>query len=283
MWKLQWLIHGVKVRGGSAVIGEVGAQLKWARQHGDVRRGEFAAMKLLHQALVMGAAAWGGEEGSGNVTPQIIGRLGDLDGGAGGERVRSLVEEAMGWDGGGRAWLRPVWPNFPPPGGACEGMLEGHTDGVRSVCALSDGRLASASDDNTVRVWDASSGACLRVLEGHTRYVYSVCTLSDGRLASASWDKTVRVWDASSGACLRVLEGHTGWVYSVCALSDGWLASASYDNTVRVWDALSGSCLSVLEGHADRVFSVCAFGTLAVRCNSPTNGPTINLDIVLGP
>jgi len=31
--------------------------------------------------------------------------------------------------------------------------------------------LASASDDGTVRIWDASSGAYLQTLEGHSRPV----------------------------------------------------------------------------------------------------------------
>jgi WD40 repeat protein len=58
-------------------------------------------------------------------------------------------------------------------------------------------RLASASEDNTVRVWDAGSGQELLILKGHTDGVRAVSFSPDGRrLASASEDKTVRVWEA---------------------------------------------------------------------------------------
>jgi WD40 repeat protein len=71
-------------------------------------------------------------------------------------------------------------------------------------------RLASASYDKTVKVWDASSGACLQTLKGHSDWVKYVAFSHDSsRLASASYDKTVKVWDASSGACLQTLEDHT--------------------------------------------------------------------------
>ena len=35
---------------------------------------------------------------------------------------------------------------------------------VFGVCALGDGRLASASDDRTVRVWNAATGECVRTI-----------------------------------------------------------------------------------------------------------------------
>jgi WD40 repeat protein len=67
-------------------------------------------------------------------------------------------------------------------------------------------RLASASGDKTVKIWDASSGECLQTLEGHRGSVWSVAFSHDSaRLASASGDKTVKIWDASSGECLQTL------------------------------------------------------------------------------
>jgi WD40 repeat protein len=51
---------------------------------------------------------------------------------------------------------------------ACLQTLEGHSGWVRLVAFLHDStRLASASYDSTVKIWDASSGACLQTLEGH--------------------------------------------------------------------------------------------------------------------
>jgi WD40 repeat protein len=53
-------------------------------------------------------------------------------------------------------------------------------------------RLASASQDQTVRVWDAASGQETLTLKGQASVAFS----PDGRrLASASGDNTVRVWE----------------------------------------------------------------------------------------
>jgi hypothetical protein len=110
---------------------------------------------------------------------------------------------------------------------------------VNSIAFSPDGRrLASASADKTMRLWDVASGAAVRTLEGHQDAVNGVAFSPDGRwLASASADKTVRLWDVASGAAVRTLEGHQGWVFGVAFSPDGRrLASASRDKTVRLWD-----------------------------------------------
>ena len=72
---------------------------------------------------------------------------------------------------------------------------------VSLVAFSPDGpRLASASKDRTVRLWDPASGEELLILRGHEDDVSSVVFSPDGmRLASASEDKTVRLWNAAYG------------------------------------------------------------------------------------
>ena len=62
-----------------------------------------------------------------------------------------------------------------PPGVKLVRTLRGHTGWIGRIAWSPDERLlASPSDDQTIRLWDAGTGECLRTLEGHAEKVYSV-------------------------------------------------------------------------------------------------------------
>jgi WD40 repeat protein len=159
------------------------------------------------------------------------------------------------WDAVGRHCVRSGCRD-----GWCVHILEGHHDDVRSVAMSRDSRwILSASNDLSLRQWEASLGQCVRTMAGHTDWVRSVCFGPDGQTAlSASYDRTLRTWDLAKGVQIKTLSGHDNHVTCAALSADGTLAySGSWDTTLRVWDVAGGRCLKALRGHTNYVVAVC--------------------------
>ncbi|RKK90937.1 hypothetical protein BFJ68_g16337 [Fusarium oxysporum] len=167
------------------------------------------------------------------------------------------------------AWLI-VWPQVEEDWDACLLTLEGHSDTALSAVFSHDStKVASASSDKTVRIWNAQTGDCERVLEGHSSTAISVVFSHDStKVASASLDKTVRIWNTETGDCKRVLEGHISSVDSVVFSHDSKKLASSGDMTVRIWSAETGKCEDVisLNGNVRVVsFTPCERGIVTNR------------------
>ena len=102
--------------------------------------------------------------------------------------------------------------------------MTGHARWVNGAAFDSSGTwLATASSDETMRLWDATSGALLSTLHGHTASVTAVVVVPGRpRIVSAAADGTLRWWDTALADASRVTWRHAdGDVYGLDVSPDG--------------------------------------------------------------
>jgi WD40 repeat protein len=169
--------------------------------------------------------------------------------------------------------VQRLWDNV---GKTCSHTLQGHRGKITSMTVSGNGRwLATASLDNTARLWDLTAAAPATtavVLVGHLGRVSAVAFSPDNRwLATGSFDSTVRLWNLAAerpGMNPIVLPSRGERIASLAISGNArWLAttSSAYDagqSTVRLWN-MSASDLATglfeLPPQAGRMRAV-AFG-----------------------
>ena len=86
-----------------------------------------------------------------------------------------------------------------------EKTLEGPTGFIRGLVKINENTIASASWDETIKIWDIITGNCLKTLVGHSGIVSFLVKVNGNKIASASGDKTMKIWDIITGNCLKTL------------------------------------------------------------------------------
>jgi WD40 repeat protein/adenylylsulfate kinase-like enzyme len=128
----------------------------------------------------------------------------------------------------------------------------GHTGKVNSI-SFSPNRkvLATASDDNTVKLWDTRTYKEIKTLIGHIDRVHSVSFSPNGKvLATGSADQTVKLWDTRTYKEIKTLTKGKQEVRGISFSPNGKiLAVATYSNTVQLWDTSTYQVIKTLDGH----------------------------------
>ena len=95
-------------------------------------------------------------------------------------------------------------------------VFYGHTNRACKVVELASGRLASLSQDDTVRIWDRTMNGQILKIKVNQRYYnkFLLAALPDGSLAAAlfSFRQEIEIFSSTSGNVMKTLRGHQGFV-----------------------------------------------------------------------
>lgn len=148
------------------------------------------------------------------------------------------------------------------------GILKGHSKTVWQAAYSPDGQfIFTASEDGTVKMWDAKTNLELKTFKGEEDGVHAIAMSANGTKILTEATEKGRLWNVSDGTSI-VLDGLTGPVAAIAfspngklvateATSDKLLVQDTEDNedeekagaTPRIWDADNGAIKQTLIGH----------------------------------
>lgn len=134
-----------------------------------------------------------------------------------------------------------VWN--PKSGKAFGRAMTGHTKFIRALVwepyhlqQPGRPRLASASEDATIRVWSVNQQTIEIVLSGHKGSVSCVKWGGEGAIYTASHDKTVKIWNSTDGTLRATLNSHAHWINHLALSTDHVLRTGYFDHTDDIPD-----------------------------------------------
>ena len=117
-------------------------------------------------------------------------------------------------------------------------ISKAHDENIKRLAFSPDGKyLATASFDNTAKLWQVSDGKLLQTFTGHTDAVHGIAFSPDGsHIATASYDGRIGLFEIGKEDG-QFYEAHEGHVNSVEFDEKGEkLLSAGDDGKTRLWD-----------------------------------------------
>lgn len=174
--------------------------------------------------------------------------------------------------------IAPVHENAPLLLRTAERERKGHTAAVTALARVGN-RVASASRDRSVRLWDIDTGEEVRTFTGAPGVIETLIYAADtGLLLATGSSPEVAVWNAGHADAPRLLHGHASRV-ACAAYHRGVAVTGSLDKSVRLWEPVSGRPLATLNGHGDWVTAVALDTAAGVVVSGSRDGAVMLWDL----
>jgi len=124
--------------------------------------------------------------------------------------------------------------------------LEIHSGAVRCLVQLSEGKIASGSDDKTIKIWKLNDiinkNAEMKkteTLKGHSSPIRSLVYLEfNNHLASSEWDSLIFIWDLNDFSLKTQLKASSSF-NSLVSLSNEYFISGTSNGFIQIWNTTS--------------------------------------------
>jgi len=136
-----------------------------------------------------------------------------------------------------------------------------HTNGIRHFKCLpfKNGYVSSASQDNTVNVWNTLTLVSIRKYNNHTMEVYSLDQIDNDTMVSGSEDQTIRIWKISTGETVKIINvGADVFVVRVFSIEYKQIVCGLFGTSknLQIYNYTTGNLARTLIGHINSVYSV---------------------------
>jgi len=137
--------------------------------------------------------------------------------------------------------------------------MHGHTNIVSSIDMDPEMKMIiSASDDRTIKIWNAETGNLINSINAHNGRVLDIKVSPVAKqFASCGDDSTIKIWDLNTFSLIKTLKKDMEEISSISYHNSGECIACGGDmKNIYIWDLKNDSVIISLEGHEKSVNSV---------------------------
>ncbi len=122
-----------------------------------------------------------------------------------------------------------------------------------------NGKVASASYDKSVNIWDTLTWTSIQTYTNHTSAVYSLDQIENDTMVSGSKDNTIQIWKISTGETLKMINVNAElYVVRVFSVENKQIVcgKSGTSNNLQIYNYETGDLIHTLNGHSNHVYSI---------------------------